>query len=422
MTTATGDGLPGPDAHAPRSLNQACAAPLEGARVWSPGARTAPAPWSPLRAAGAEPLLLPLIDFERAADQHSLDVAFDALGRGGLRLARDQQRNHRPGARRTRPPNGASALRQWLPAARVATIGPATRAHWRPGASPSTSCPQAPAIAARACSTSGPRARPGAPAAGGHRRPHGWPGLEARAPVSRPVTAYHTVDYPAIRGRSLPPARRRRCRCGTPTALALLTPAEAKAELGAGRLHAVVAASPSAARRIHAASHPWAPAVSLRSGDRRRRRLSALGLTVAAVGRRAHRVKGWWPRSSGPSIPKPARPPTSIRQQQAPSEGQDMSFPNHRPRRLRTTPAMRRLTAETPACARGADPARLHPRGPHRTQSDRLHAGRGAAHHRYPQACRRRGRGAGRGRNHAVRHSGGSRRRRHRVAGSRTAS
>ena len=35
-----------------------------------------------LRRVGAEPLLLPLIDFEQASDQHSLDVAFDALGAG----------------------------------------------------------------------------------------------------------------------------------------------------------------------------------------------------------------------------------------------------------------------------------------------------------------------------------------------------
>ena len=33
-----------------------------------------------LRKAGAHPLLLPLIDFELARDQHSFDVAFDALG------------------------------------------------------------------------------------------------------------------------------------------------------------------------------------------------------------------------------------------------------------------------------------------------------------------------------------------------------
>lgn len=37
---------------------------------------------SALRGTGAEPLLLPLIDFEHASDQHSLDVAFDALGAG----------------------------------------------------------------------------------------------------------------------------------------------------------------------------------------------------------------------------------------------------------------------------------------------------------------------------------------------------
>ncbi|MFP3571302.1 uroporphyrinogen-III synthase, partial [Paraburkholderia sp. SIMBA_030] len=33
---------------------------------------------------GAEPLLLPLIDFERAQDQASLDAAMDALAAGGF--------------------------------------------------------------------------------------------------------------------------------------------------------------------------------------------------------------------------------------------------------------------------------------------------------------------------------------------------
>ncbi|HEY1155849.1 MAG TPA: uroporphyrinogen-III synthase, partial [Arthrobacter sp.] len=37
-----------------------------------------------LRDAGATPVLLPLIDFERAPDQHALDVACDALAAGAF--------------------------------------------------------------------------------------------------------------------------------------------------------------------------------------------------------------------------------------------------------------------------------------------------------------------------------------------------
>ena len=53
----------------------------DGARVRraQPGPR--PGPVAALQV-GADPLLLPLIDFELARDQHSLDVAFDALGAG----------------------------------------------------------------------------------------------------------------------------------------------------------------------------------------------------------------------------------------------------------------------------------------------------------------------------------------------------
>jgi uroporphyrinogen-III synthase len=80
-----------------------------------------------LKEAGAEPLLLPLIDFERAADQHSLDVACDALGAGAydwlvitsattvhVLLAKAAERG--------------LSLRQWIPGAtRIAAVGPASR-------------------------------------------------------------------------------------------------------------------------------------------------------------------------------------------------------------------------------------------------------------------------------------------------------
>jgi uroporphyrinogen-III synthase len=59
--------------------------PLQGARVLvtrSPERSTALL--QALRGAGADPVLLPLIDFERAPDQHALDVACDALAAGAF--------------------------------------------------------------------------------------------------------------------------------------------------------------------------------------------------------------------------------------------------------------------------------------------------------------------------------------------------
>ena len=63
----------------------------------------------------------------------------------------------------------------------------------------------------------------------------------------------------------------------------VLTVAEAKAEIGAGRLHAVVAASPSAARRIHADLAPLGNCRFVAIGRSTAAEAASLGLTVAAV-------------------------------------------------------------------------------------------------------------------------------------------
>jgi uroporphyrinogen-III synthase len=241
-----------------------------------------------LRGVGAEPLLLPLIDFEQASDQHSLDVAFDALGAGAyawlvISSATTVQALEAKAAER-----GAS-LSTWLPGSvLVATIGPATRRVlesrgirvdlaptgqqsgtglldiW-PANQGSVLLPQA--------DIADPRLRRG---------------LEARGAAVQAVTAYNTVDYPADPRRALPaspPAAAQTGAAGQDDAPAptVLTAAEARAEIGAGRLHAVVAASPSAARRIHADLTPLGNCRFVAIGRSTAAEAVSLGLAVAAV-------------------------------------------------------------------------------------------------------------------------------------------
>ena len=87
-----------------------------------------------LRGVGAEPLLLPLIDFELASDQHSLDVAFDALGAGAyawlvVSSVTTVQALEAKAAER------GTTLSSWLPGSLlVATIGPRPAVSWNPAA------------------------------------------------------------------------------------------------------------------------------------------------------------------------------------------------------------------------------------------------------------------------------------------------
>jgi uroporphyrinogen-III synthase len=63
----------------------------------------------------------------------------------------------------------------------------------------------------------------------------------------------------------------------------VLTPDQAKAEIGAGRLDAVVAASPSAARRIHGGLAPLGYCRFVAIGRSTAAEAESLGLTVAAT-------------------------------------------------------------------------------------------------------------------------------------------
>lgn len=242
-----------------------------------------------LRGVGAEPLLLPLIDFEQANDQHSLDVAFDALGAGAytwlvISSVTTVQALEAKAAER------GTSLSDWLPGRLlVATIGPATR---RVLESRGISVDLAPRGQQSGTGlldiwpeNQGSVLLPQADIADPRLRK----GLEARGASVQAVTAYNTVDYPADPRRALPA-----CPVAVPQALAqegspagedapVLTAAEAKVEIGAGRLHAVVAASPSAARRIHADLAPLGNCRFVAIGRSTAAEAESLGLTVAAV-------------------------------------------------------------------------------------------------------------------------------------------
>jgi len=265
---------------------------------------------SALRRAGLDPLLLPLIDFELARDQHSFDVAFDALGAGAytwlvVSSVTAVQALEAKAAER------GMELGRWLPGnVQVATVGPATRRVL-----------EARGIAVDLAPTGrqsgeglleiwpeggGTVLLPQADIAdAGLRR-----GLTARGAVVQAVTAYHTVDYPADPGRRLPPCPPAP---GAPDAgtgpAPVLTATEARAEIAAGTLQAVVAASPSAARRIQADLAPLGACRFVAIGRSTAAQAEVLGLSVASVAEE--------PTASGlvaavvESLAAPAASPTS---------------------------------------------------------------------------------------------------------------
>lgn len=158
---------------------------------------------SALEQAGAQALLLPLIDFERAADQHSLDVACDALAAGAFDwlVVSSATTVHVLGDKAA---ERGLALGDWLPATtRVAAIGQASRGMLESAGVSVTLVPEAsqsaaglldawPAGAGRVLL---PQADIAAPLLA--------EGLTASGASVTVVTAYRTVDFPADAERRL---------------------------------------------------------------------------------------------------------------------------------------------------------------------------------------------------------------------------
>lgn len=256
--------------------------PLGGARVLvTRSPERSAALVSALAKAGAEPVLLPLIDFERAPDQHALDVACDALAAGAfdwlvLSSATAVHVLIEKAAER------GLGLANLVPAGtRVAAIGPATRRLLEAGGQAVALTPpeeQSAAGLLTAWDGSGrvllPQADIAAPALS--------EGLAAAGAAVTAVTAYRTVDYPAAAERRLAVAPEDGDGGPQPPSYALLTPETAAAEIAQGRIAAVIAASPSAVRRI-AALGPLAGCRLVVIGRSTAEQATTVGLTVAAV-------------------------------------------------------------------------------------------------------------------------------------------
>ncbi|MDQ0619624.1 uroporphyrinogen-III synthase [Arthrobacter globiformis] len=255
--------------------------PLDGRRILVTRSPERSGPLTEaLRLAGAVPLLLPLTAAERAPDQVALDDAFEALGAGSFEwlvvssattvLALQEKAAER-----------SVRLGDWLPAGtRVAAVGPASRSaleaagiavHFEPEQEHSASgivngWPGGPAAVLL------PQSDIAAPALAR--------GLAAKGARVRTVVAYSTVDFPAEPARRLGQSGS----AGTGP-LPLLTPAEAKAEVDDGALAAVVAASPSAVRRIGATLAPLGSCRLVAIGPATAAEAESLGLVVAATAR-----------------------------------------------------------------------------------------------------------------------------------------
>lgn len=238
---------------------------------------------SALRGAGVDPVLLPLIDFELARDQHSLDVAFDALGAGAYTWLVISSVTAIQALEAKAAERGADLCSSLPGNVLVATIGPATRRELEARGIAVDLAPTGRQSGAGLLEIwpegQGSVLLPQADIADPQLRR----GLAASGAFVQAVTAYHTVDYPADPGRRLPQPVGREPDAGHGEAPAVLTTAEAKAEIAAGRMHAVVAASPSAARRIRADLAPLEACRFVAIGRSTAAAAESLGLAVAAV-------------------------------------------------------------------------------------------------------------------------------------------
>ena len=236
-----------------------------------------------LSSLGAEPLVLPLIDFERAADQPALDAALDALAAGDFdwlvvsSITTVRMLVEKAAERRTTP----AAL---VPAGtRVATIGPSSRQILDAMGIPVALAPvdNQSAEGLVGLWTAAPERvlLPQADiAAHGLRE-----GLAAKGADVVSVVAYHTVDFPArpeLRLEAELPAAVDGSRHAPPREL---SPLQAREELDAGRMDAVVAASPSAARRIAATLLPLGRCRFIAIGRPTAAEAALLGIPVAAI-------------------------------------------------------------------------------------------------------------------------------------------
>ncbi|WP_234864918.1 uroporphyrinogen-III synthase [Sinomonas albida] len=285
--------------------------PLAGRRVLltrSPDRAGAMA--AALAAAGAEPLLLPLIDFARATDQAALAGALDRLAAGEYAWLVVSSITTVRALKQFAAERGVSLGAVIPPGVRIATIGPSSRAvleaeGLRVDLAPAGRQSAEGLVELWAAADDGGAA--GADGAGMVRvlipqsdlaGPTLEGGLDALGWDVDAVTAYRTVDYPAEPGERLTaelavgqesgsaaqPGPGTQPGLGTDSSAAVvLLPGEANGELAAGRIDAVVAASPSAARRIHATLGALESTRLVAIGQPTAAELRSLGLAVGAT-------------------------------------------------------------------------------------------------------------------------------------------
>ncbi|MCT9870088.1 uroporphyrinogen-III synthase [Paenarthrobacter aurescens] len=236
-----------------------------------------------LSSLGAEPLVLPLIDFERAEDQASLDVALDRLAAGGFdwlvisSITTARVLMEKAAERGTTPaqlvPDGT----------RVATIGPSSLRILKAIGLSVVLAPKElqsadglvelwDAAPARVLLPQADIAAPGL-----------REGLAAKGAQVTSVVAYHTVDYPARMGLRLEAELPAAVVVSGQDLQPMSSPEEVRVALDAGTLDAVVAASPSAARRIAETLLPLGRCRLIAIGRPTAAEAGRLGLAVAAT-------------------------------------------------------------------------------------------------------------------------------------------
>jgi uroporphyrinogen-III synthase len=234
-----------------------------------------------LARAGATPVLLPLIDFERAPDQHALDVACDALAAGAFDWLVVSSATTVHVLMEKAAERGLELGRLVPQATRIGAIGPATRRILESQGLAVELTPAGEQSAAGFLEAWTGRGRvllPQADIAADTLAD----GLRKGGGDVTAVTAYRTVDFPAAAERRLAVQPEDGGAGQTTASYALLTPEAAAAEIAGGQISAVVAASPSAVRRIAALS-PLAGCRLVAIGRSTAEQAAALDLPVAAV-------------------------------------------------------------------------------------------------------------------------------------------
>ncbi|MFE4198596.1 uroporphyrinogen-III synthase [Paenarthrobacter sp. NPDC056912] len=236
-----------------------------------------------LSSLGAEPLLLPLIDFERAEDQESLDAAMDRLANGDFDWLVVSSITTVRVLLEKAAERGTSLAELVPPGTRVATVGPSSRRVLEAaGIAVELAPTELQSAEGLLAVWQDSPARVLLPQADIAAEVLGA-GLAARSADVTSVIAYHTVDYPARAGRrleaGLPPA----VVVSEDHAQGLISPAEARTALDAGTLDAVVAASPSAARRIAETLLPLGRCRFIAIGRPTAAEAAERGITVAAI-------------------------------------------------------------------------------------------------------------------------------------------